>query len=162
MARLHGMVGWTVDVEGERVEAYGDTRGPGLPAVRRMLEGLDEAEGTQRPKAARDRALLRLMWDLGLRRGELVGLDLAHLDLDGARLSVLGKGRRAGGAARPPDETLEALDLWLVHPGEEPGPLFCSVAKGGRVGLKLVVTSPQYVGAVPLLLSLAKWTPTHN
>jgi integrase/recombinase XerC len=133
MARLHGLVGWTVDVEGERVEAYRDTRGPGRPAVRRMVDRLDEAEGGQRPKAARDRALLRLMWDLGLRRGELVDLDLAHLDRDGDRLSVLGKGRDERLWLDLPDETTEALDLWLVHRGEEPGPLFTSIAKGGRV-----------------------------
>ncbi|HEY7201854.1 MAG TPA: tyrosine-type recombinase/integrase [Candidatus Dormibacteraeota bacterium] len=133
MARLHGLISWTVDVEGERVEPYRDTRGPGRPAVRRMVDRLDEAEGPQRPKAARDRALLRLMWDLGLRRGELVELELAHLDLDGARLSVLGKGRDERAWLDLPEETLEALELWLVHRGEEPGHLFCAVRKGGRV-----------------------------
>ncbi len=133
MARLHGLVAWTVDVEGERAEAYRDTRGPGLPALRRIVEELDDAEGSRRPKAARDRALVRLMWDLGLRRGELVELDLDHVDLDDARLSVLGKGREERVWLDLPDETLEALDLWLVHRGDEPGPLFCTVAKGGRV-----------------------------
>jgi len=133
MARLHGMVGWTVDVEGERVEAYRDTRGPGLEPVRRIVEDLDEAEGTRRPKAARDRALLRLMWDLGLRRGELVELDLEHVDLDGSRLSVLGKGRDEREWLDLPDATLEAFELWLIHRGDQAGPLFCTVAKGGRV-----------------------------
>src|SRR6266700_1009887 len=133
MARLHGLVAWTVDVEGERAEAYRDTRGPGLPALRRIVEELDDAEGSRRPKAARDRALVRLMWDLGLRRGELVELDLDHVGLDDARLSVLGKGREERVWLDLPDETLEALDLWLVHRGDEPRPLFCTVAKGGRV-----------------------------
>jgi integrase/recombinase XerC len=146
MARLHGMVTWTVDVEGERVEAYRDTRGPGRPVVRRMVDRLDDAEGPHRPKAARDRALLRLMWDLGLRRGELVELDLAHLD-DG-RLSVLGKGRDERAWLDLPDETAEALDLWLVHRGEEPGPLFTSVGKGGRVKLTRIAGTDVYRAVV--------------
>lgn len=43
-------------------------------------------------KARRDLALLRLPYDLSLRRAEAAGLDLQHLDLDGTRLSVLRKG----------------------------------------------------------------------
>jgi integrase/recombinase XerC len=150
MARLHGLLTWTVDVEGERVEAYRETRGPGRPAVRRMLDRLDEAEGGRRPKAARDRAQLRLLWDLGLRRGELVELDLAHLDLEGGRLSLLGKGRNERAWLDLPDETLEALELWLVHRGEAPGPLFCAVAKGGRVKLNRLSGTDVYRQLRPL------------
>jgi integrase/recombinase XerC len=150
MARLHGLVAWTIDVEGERVEPYRDTRGPGRPAVRRMVDQLDEAEGWRRPKAARDRALLRLMWDLGLRRGELVEFDLEHLDVEAGRLSVLGKGRAERVWLDLPEETLEALELWLIHRGQEPGPLFCSVGKGGRVRLNRMSGTDVYRQVRPL------------
>lgn len=42
----------------------------------------------------RDRAMLRLLFDTGVRRGELVGIGLDDLYLDDALLCVLGKGRR--------------------------------------------------------------------
>ena len=42
----------------------------------------------------RDRAVVRLLFDLGLRRIEVGRLDRADLDLRAATLDVLGKGRR--------------------------------------------------------------------
>jgi len=44
--------------------------------------------------AARDVAIVRVLFDLALRRGEVADLDLAHFDARAGRLSVLGKGRR--------------------------------------------------------------------
>jgi integrase/recombinase XerC len=58
--------------------------------VRRLLEAI-EGDGA---KAVRDRAIIRLLWDLGLRRGEVVSLDLEHLESERGRLAVLGKRRR--------------------------------------------------------------------
>jgi integrase/recombinase XerC len=128
MARLHGLVGWTVDVEGDPVQPYRDTRGPGRPAVRQMLDQLLEREDA---KGARDRAILRLLWDLGLRRGEAVSLDLEHVEA--GRLSLLGKGRLEREWHDLPPETTAALAEWLSYRGSEPGPLFCSVGKSGRI-----------------------------
>jgi integrase/recombinase XerC len=44
--------------------------------------------------ALRSRAILELLYGTGIRCGELVGLDLGELDLDGRMLRVLGKGRK--------------------------------------------------------------------
>ncbi len=62
--------------------------------------------------AARDRALMELLYSSGLRLAELVGLDITSLDLKDRMVQVLGKGRKArivpvGRAAA------EALRLWL-------------------------------------------------
>lgn len=45
-----------------------------MPAVRRLLKAAAGKENE--PKAARDVAILRLLFDLALRRAELVGLDV--------------------------------------------------------------------------------------
>ncbi len=65
------------------------------------------------PLAARDRALLELLYSSGLRLSELVNLNLAELDLAAGSVRVTGKGRKVrdvpvGTKAR------EALRDWLV------------------------------------------------
>jgi integrase/recombinase XerC len=45
--------------------------------------------------SSRDRALMELLYSSGLRLAELVGLDVAHLDLKDGVVQVLGKGRKA-------------------------------------------------------------------
>src|SRR5438874_8670423 len=72
LARTLGLIPWVLEVEGLRTEAYRDTRGPGHAGFRKLLEAL---AGRSDAKAVRDQALLRLLYDLGLRRAEVVGLD---------------------------------------------------------------------------------------
>src|SRR5262249_53788886 len=72
LARTLGVTGWSLDVEGLKAEPYRDTRGPGTAGVRRLLEQLSVRTDA---KGVRDRALLRLLFDLGLRRAEVVRLD---------------------------------------------------------------------------------------
>lgn len=67
----------------------------------------------------RDYAIMCLLLDTGMRRGELVGIALADLDLDGRLVKVLGKGRRE---RRVPisGETVKALDRYLRARKEHP------------------------------------------
>ena len=46
------------------------------------------------PAAIRGRAILELLYGTGIRCAELVGLDLAEVDLPGRTIRVLGKGRK--------------------------------------------------------------------
>ena len=69
---------------------------------------------TQTPlKAARDAALVRLMFDLGLRRGEVTGLDLEDLEAKERRLWIRGKGRAQKEVRTLPEPTLAALTAWI-------------------------------------------------
>ncbi|MCY4271132.1 MAG: tyrosine recombinase XerD [bacterium] len=68
------------------------------------------------PVSRRDRALLEVLYGTGMRIGELVGMSMADLDMGGATVRVLGKGRKdrvlpVGRCAR------EALAAWLVPAG---------------------------------------------
>jgi len=133
LARTLGMVPWTLEVPSVKAEAYRDTAGPGTAAVRRILADLQAQDG---PKAARDLALVRLLFDLGLRRGEVVSIDRVDLDLDRGVVHVLGKGRTAREPVSLPAPTREALVAWLAHRGDEDGPLFASFDRrtgGGRL-----------------------------
>lgn len=115
-----------------------DTRGPGAEAVARMVALLEQEET---PKARRDLAILRLLYDLGLRRAETVSIDIADVNLEAGELWVKGKGRPAKERFSLPEPTLKALSVWLETKGREPGPLFTNfdrASKGGRLNASSV------------------------
>jgi integrase/recombinase XerC len=85
---MTGLVSWTIEVQGLKAEAYLDTRGVGRTGYRRLLEELDKRTDA---KGVRDRAILRLMYELALRRIEIARLDLEDVDLAGATLQVLAR-----------------------------------------------------------------------
>lgn len=130
VARLIGMISWHIEVSGPKASAYRDTRGPGLDGVKALLGAIRG----QSPKATRDRALVRLMFDTGLRRGEVVGLDVEHLDLARSRVSILGKARDEREFVTLPDPTKRAIGAWLAHRGLDAGPLFIELARNGTRG----------------------------
>lgn len=137
LARTLGIVPWTLEVKNARAESYRDTRGPGLSGVRLLL---DEVERRRDKKALRDRAALRLLYDLGLRRSEVVGLDVDDLDLDAGTVAVLGKGRTQKTKLTLPGPTKEVIRQWLEARGTEPGPLFTNLDRAGK-GCRLTGTS---------------------
>ncbi len=133
LARTLGLVPWALEIANVKADQDRDLRGPTRGALKRVLHALEQRGDA---KASRDRAILRLLHDLGLRRGEIVSLDLAHVDLAVGTLSVLGKGRTARVALTLPDETKTALKAWLAARGAAPGPLFTNrdrARKGGRL-----------------------------
>jgi site-specific recombinase XerD len=80
----------------------------------------------------RDAAMLALLCGGGLRRAEVVALDVADYDPETGALVVRGKGRKerttyATNGAR------EALHAWLNERGEEEGPLFVRIPKGDKL-----------------------------
>jgi integrase/recombinase XerC len=122
MARTVGQVTWALDVESPKAEPYRDTAGPGDAGWRAMLSrAKTDAEGGT-PKAVRDLAIVRLLHDLALRRGELVALDLA--DVDDGTVAVVGKGRTEAIRLTLPDPTRYALADWTAVRGPDSGPLF--------------------------------------
>jgi integrase/recombinase XerC len=121
LARVLGAVPWTLEVQNAKAQAYRDTRGPGRDGFRALLAQL---AGRADAKARRDRAILRLLYERGLRRGEVVSLDLADVDLETATLQVLGKGRSAREPLTLAPPTVAALAAWLEVRGIAAGPLF--------------------------------------
>ncbi len=130
VARLLGLVTWQLDVEGVASEPLRDTRGPGTAGVRALLAELGRRPPG--PARRRDVALVRLLFDLGLRRAEAAGLDLADLDLDAGCAWVKGKGRSGRVRLTLPGPTRAALSAWLAGRGSAPGPLFVALDRGHR------------------------------
>lgn len=128
LARMLGLVNWTIEVPSLKNEPYRDTRGPGESGVRRMLEVLGHDQNDAR--ICRNRAIIHMLYDMALRRSEVVSLDVGHLDTQMSRVSVLGKKRQAREWITVPRPTLISIQSWLPHnPGHktENAPMFVSL-----------------------------------
>lgn len=98
------------------------------------VEALLAIPDTSTPRGLRDRAMIEVLYGAGLRVSELVGLDLADVDLEQAQVRVLGKGakERIGLVGQPAVRAVRAYlrlgrpelqsarrteALWLNHRG---------------------------------------------
>ncbi|MFC1834104.1 tyrosine-type recombinase/integrase [Thermodesulfobacteriota bacterium] len=129
MAQTIGLIPWTLQVTNQSVEQYRDTRGPGVGNFRKML---DYTVSRNDRKGRRDYTMLRLLFDLGLRRGEVAALDASDVDLDQRTIQVKGKGRTEKQVLSLASSTIEALRVWVSERGEAPGPLFCNLDRARK------------------------------
>jgi len=115
-----------------------------LPATLTVDEAFRLMESPDRPlkkvfeagakkSVLRDRAILELLYSSGLRVGELVGLNLKHLDLHLGIVRVMGKGRKER-IVPVGNKAMEALKVYLDRRGDPEGetPLFVNL-RGGRL-----------------------------
>lgn len=126
LARTLGRIDWSLEIQSPKSEPYRDTAGPGDEGWRAVLSlaKADASSGDHR--ALRDLAIVRLLHDLGLRRGELVARDRADVELDSSppKLTILGKGRSERERLTLPSPAARALADWIAARGDHPGPLF--------------------------------------
>jgi integrase/recombinase XerC len=87
LANAFGVINWQLHVRSPKVQKVRDTRGIEPANVRKMLEACDESV-----EGLRDRAMVLVLFTLGLRRIELVRLRVKHYDHVRRRLLVHGKG----------------------------------------------------------------------
>lgn len=121
----------------QRAAAVKSVRGETLPSGRAATHGeigalLDVCANDPTPGGARDSALLAVLYGSGARRAEIVALDLADFDASTGRLVLRGKGGKER-AAFATNGAKDALVDWLAVRGDNAGPLFLPVNKGGRV-----------------------------
>jgi integrase/recombinase XerC len=87
----------------------------------------------QDPNLARDRAIVELLYDEGLRISELEGLDISDIDFAKGEIKVLGKGSKE----RILPLSSKAAQAVKAHIGaRESGPLFLNERTGKRMGVR--------------------------
>lgn len=127
IAAVHTFFRWAVDTQGLRHDPAAGLRGPrpskhlpdvvGAAALADMLDGMERRAFAAHEDehgaalAARDWALLELLYGTGARISELVGLDRSHVDSPNHVLTLTGKGNRQ---RRVPygNRAADALALW--------------------------------------------------
>ena len=86
----------------------------------------------------RDAALIAILSGSGLRRSEMVALNLGDFDPENSSLLVrLGKGGKSRTVYLPLG-AVSALDAWLKVRGDAPGALISPVRRGGRVEIRRI------------------------
>ena len=123
-------------VRGERLP-----RGRGLS--RGELRALFESCRGGRPADARDAALIAVLYAAGLRRSEVVALDLADYDADTGTMTVRGKGNKER-VAYIDNGAADAVAAWLAVRGGESGPLFVPVTQMGEVMVRRLTDQAVY------------------
>jgi integrase/recombinase XerC len=122
------LISYALKFKALKPELRRDCRGPTADAVRAMYATITG----DTPKAKRDRAIIRTLFSLGLRRSELLSLDLEHVDLQGGTIQVLAKGHKERSRLTLPEQTRQVLAEWVSARGPEPGPLFTSLSYRSR------------------------------
>lgn len=122
----------------QRAADVGAVRGSRLPPGRSIDRGeLFELfricyMDSKQARGARDAAALALLYVCGLRRSELVSLDVSDYDLESLEVRIRGKGNKErlgyaeGGADR-------AINQWLSVRGDTEGALLLPINKGDRI-----------------------------
>ena len=129
-ANLIGLISWELQIEGVKAENYKDTSGPGLINIKLILNKILE-RGDK--KGLRDYAIARLLFDLGLRRGEISRLNKIDFNSDDKSLNVIGKGKRESIALTLPEKTFQAISEYLNCIDTNPGdPLFINFDRAGK------------------------------
>ncbi len=125
LGNILGIIPFNLQVQNLPSSAYRDTRGPSVSGYRALLETAATPKTPKKvTKSIRDISILHLLFDLSLRRNEVVTLDLEHVDIDNSTVSVLGKGKTERIKLTLPEETRNALSGWIKVRGDEPGALF--------------------------------------
>ena len=122
-------------------------RGERLPRGRALSRGelrtLFESCRGGSPADARDAALMGVLYAAGLRRAEVVTLEISDYDPDTGALIVRGKGNKER-AAYIDNGAADAMGEWLRVRGDVPGPLFCPVTQTGEVVVRSMTDQAIY------------------
>jgi integrase/recombinase XerC len=133
------------DIRNVKVRTYRDTTGVKPAVFKSIVDGIEREviEGEAESKSVmgkRDYAILRLLWDAALRRGEVGHLTIG--DFQDNKLWIKGKGKLQKESIDLPIKTVQALEEWLIVRGsnEKLDPLFISLDNRSG-GMKLSTRS---------------------
>lgn len=129
------------NVRGETIPAGRDLK---MGELRALVEVCQE-DADKSPAGVRDAAIIGVLYICGLRRAELVALDVDDFNAQDGTLTIRGgKGHKqrltyvTGGA-------LTALKAWLTERGAQSGALFTPIQKGGKIVIRRMTAQAVYL-----------------
>lgn len=147
IAALRGVLKAAWQLELMSAEAYHkaasikNVRGSTLPAGRSLKDGelralLLACQRDTTIKGCRDLALIALLFATGIRRQELILLDVSDYDQETHALRVRGKGQKERLVYVEAAGATAALQSWVDIRGGASGPLFGRIRRGGHLVIK--------------------------
>lgn len=135
-AKSLGLVNWSVDIKNEKILPPSEKQIFEKEDIKMLFTACKNQQDAR--KASRDMAILRLLYDLVLKRSALVQMDFDDLDLKTSTILTTNGSKRK--LKRLPAATKNAIEEWIRHRGIEPGPLFVNFDHA-RKGKRLSSTS---------------------
>jgi site-specific recombinase XerD len=135
---LMTQVDYVAAVDVADLKTSGKLRGRAL--TKKEIQALMDSCTDYKPLDLRDLALMAILRGAGLRRAELVNLNLADYHPIKLRLDIIGA---KGGKDRMvylPKSAISPINEWLKVRGKEDGPLICPVFRNNKVILKRLST----------------------
>jgi len=153
LAALHGVLKecWRLgymDVEAyNRASDFKNVVGERLPAGRDIQPHevralLLDCLKRNKPCNARDAAIIAMLYTCGLRRAELVSINVQDINID--EITVIGK-RNKQRKIYVRNKTLTLLNNWLAVRGDAPGALFQPVDKYGHIVPRQMTTQALFL-----------------
>ena len=133
-ANTFGIVPWSLVVKSVRAAKYRDTRGPSRENVMLLLKAAGEHKNPA--IAARNSAIIWLMFGRGLRRNEVRMMDITDCNLPRKAVAILRKKHSEKIVLTISDEIVDALRAWINVRGGDTGPLFSSMQTKKRLSAK--------------------------
>lgn len=120
-----------------------------LPAGRSFTAGelsalLEVCAREQSILGIRDAAIIAVAYACGLRRASIVNLNLDDYDPETGELKIFAAKRNKDLTAYVTGGAKLALDDWVRIRGDEPGPMFYQVRRGGHIKLNRLTTQAIY------------------
>lgn len=128
----HGLT-WQIRLKVPKFDPYDRAEGPPSTSVEDVIGQLEEP-AKEDARAARDRALVLLLYDQALRRMSAISLEVNGIDFRRSRVLVQVKNTGDEVWRTISSRTAAALALWLEHRGAQPGPVFCRIWPRTRAG----------------------------
>jgi integrase/recombinase XerC len=136
-ANALGLITWQLDIRNDKMRRNTLPK----PQMSDLWRLLTCSQQQPKPaKSARDYAILRLILDLGLKRGVVAGLDMTDVDWQKSRLTVRVDNRTTATHLDLPIRTVKALRHWMDHRDPVDGPLFVNFDRA-RKGARLTPNS---------------------
>lgn len=88
------------------------------------------------PQGTRDAALIAILRGAGLRRAEVVKLEVRDFSAGSGRLEIRGGKGDKDRTVYLPESAIAFVESWLTLRGWQPGALLCPIRKGGAIQLR--------------------------
>lgn len=126
-----------------------------------LIALLDDCLADDRLQGLRDSALIGLLYGCGLRRSEIVAIDVVNINDKEHSIRIVGKGNKER-IVYPPPRAWEMLQEWLQDGrGPGPGPLFYRIRKNSQMILARLTDQAVYYVIQRLILKtgIDRFTP---